>query len=245
MDLLIDLGNSRLKWAVLDQDRLGPVACLEHGGIAPALERHWASLTRPGRVKMANVAGPAVGASVVRAVHDLWGIRADLLIAPARGNGIVSGYRNPVALGVDRWLAMVAARHRYPGPLLVVDAGTAVTIDLLDARGQHQGGAIVPGLTGMGDALLAHTRITRPGPAPPPAPGQLLGNDTAGCMAAGATHAIAGMIERIFRLAREQLAGAPDLVLTGGGADYLAPRLSVPVNLEPALVLWGLALMES
>jgi type III pantothenate kinase len=242
MRYLVDIGNTRIKWAALRDGDLGPVAAVPHnGGIGFDLASHWSELPRPRAVRVANVVGPEMEALVCAAAERLWKITPQFAQSSAQAHGVTNAYRDPARLGVDRWLAMVAAFRLVRTSVVVVDAGTAVTLDLLDAGGSHLGGLIVPGAALMRECLYSRTRI-------PPAPAQTrpgaFGDDTASCIAAGALQAIAGMIERTYRQATERLGKPPELVLTGSDSLSLRPRLAIPCRVDPNLVLLGLSLVQ-
>ena len=161
--------------------------------------------------------------------------------------GLVNGYRDPSQLGVDRWLAMRAALTRQPGPWCVVDAGTATTIDLVAAGGQHLGGVIIPGPTLMGSALRRETGdLDRLAGAvdPPGSPADhdsFGGRDTGTAISLGIWRATAGLVAQ----ARTSL-GAPrvpvNVLVTGGDGPALIPWLGGSPGSCPLLVLEGLAL---
>ena len=152
--------------------------------------------------------------------------------------GVTVAYAQPERLGVDRWLAMIAAHHQWAAPILIVDAGTAVTYDLLLADGRQLGGLILPGIEMMRGSLLKGTHIAS-------AESEALvgpwATDTTAAVTLGAVQALAALAERLYdRLATE--AGAvPELVVTGGDAEHLLSALDRPARYEPTLVLQGLA----
>jgi type III pantothenate kinase len=156
-----------------------------------------------------------------------------------------NGYVDPQQLGVDRWLAMLAAFARYRSALCVVDSGTALTIDAVSGDGVHQGGLIMPGFSLMRDALKARTgEIARLGRvfSAPDAGRQFWGRDTDGCIRRGATAAADGLIGLCVAELSRSAASPVKLVLTGGDADNLRDGLSQPADICPFLVLEGLAL---
>jgi len=163
MKLLIDAGNRRVKWATARGT--GPDAQLDLGRavtISAALESElsaaWAALDRPAAVWASCVAGRAVADAVTSAAARAWGLRAVFIEARARYAGVVNSYPRPAALGGDRWAALVGARWLRPGrATVVVDAGSAVTVDALDAAGVFRGGVILPGARAMTDALGRQT----------------------------------------------------------------------------------------
>jgi len=241
MELLVDIGNTRIKWCLLSAGTLTEPAALCHAeGQLAALQAAWSALPRPDAVRVASVAGAAREASVVALARDLWGIGAAFAQPRQQVLGLTLAYVEPERLGVDRWLAMLAARRRGPGPALVVDCGTAVTLDALDTAGNHLGGLILPGLGLLWSTLFEGTGMSR---LPFRSYSGLLGTDTGECIAAGALQAVSGMIDRV----RTRL-GAPGrelrLVLTGGDAEQVAGQLAYACEQVPELVLEGLALLS-
>lgn len=241
--LLIDLGNTRLKWAVYDGHLPLHSAAITHRDqdLAALLATAWATLPRPGRVLLASVAAPAVTDALTQWLTQQWALTPRVLVSPAEGQGITNSYAEPARLGCDRWAAMVAAYHLAQDAVCVVDCGSAVTLDAVDAAGQHLGGLILPGLQAMQTALSRGTALpavefTRPAPG-------LLGTSTRDAIVNGISHAIGALVQQVVT----ELAGpsgvAPQCYLTGGDAEVIAPLLSIPHQMLPDLVLQGLAVI--
>ncbi len=240
--LLIDLGNSQLKWAT-QQPRAGAAISLSRAGRAPHQDGHCAAL-------LAAIGGQAfdevwlssvAGAGAERLAVDLSTVTSAPLFrahSPAAMDGIRNAYAQPRRLGVDRFLALLGGRVRYPArALLVVDAGTALTIDVLAADGTHLGGSIAPGLALMRQSLGRGTASLGEAIAPPSLALNQLGSDTALAIESGILAAACGAIA----LRREQYAAMDArLLLTGGDAPQLADALT-GAELLPDLVLEGLA----
>ncbi len=247
MILLVDAGNTRIKWAVLENGVLhSGGAILRHGGAdgVDPLSAPWAALTPPRRLLIANVAGAEFAASFGAWTQRIWGLQAEFVSAQAKGFGVTNGYTEPQLLGVDRWLALVAARRLVKGPVCVVDCGTALTIDVMEKNGEHLGGLIVPGLVLMRRVLLEKTAGI--GPAMGDISSRdvpLLAQDTRGGVMGGTLYAAASLIERIVRDADESVGGGMTCILTGGDADTIRPLLSADFRFEPELVLQGLAIV--
>jgi len=232
---LFDLGNTRLKIAPLTAGGgVGEVRALPHtGDPAAALAAHL-----PARIDVAYVASVAGEAARV-ALLDALGRherRIGLARTPAHGLGVRVAYAQPQRLGVDRFLAMAAARARG-GDALVCGVGTALTIDLVDAAGRHHGGCIAPSPTLMREAL--HERA----PHLPPAGGTFapFAADTLDGLAAGCDGAALALIRERQRDAAMRLGRPPALLLHGGGAAPLLPHLPEARH-APHLVLEGLAI---
>lgn len=228
--LAVDAGNSRIKWglhaaAMWREQGWTPTA-------QPRLSSQWAALPRPDSVMVSNVGGAKARDAITEACLP-WQIQPHFIRALQGQCGVSNGYAEPERLGPDRWAALIAARHRHPGrPLLLIQAGTAVTIDSLDADGHFPGGLILPGVKLMLDALAGNTaELDRQ-------PGKLADfpDNTADAMFSGALNAIAGAAERHYR----QHATPPLCLLGGGDADILLPLLSFPAQRADNLVLEGL-----
>jgi type III pantothenate kinase len=242
MILLIDLGNSRLKWALWGpgEDLRGGASGLGRGGVAASLDALWAGLERPRRIVAVCVAAAGHRAALADWCQRRWRLSPEFVISAAEGFGIRNGYRHPAQLGADRWVALIAARSRHLGPCCVVDCGTAITVDALDAEGDHLGGAIMPGIALMRRALIAGTAGID---AAAPQAGAVFARDTATGVAAGVLHAAAGGVERIVRAMAERLGDPPECLLTGGDAGLLAPLLGARCRSVPDLILEGLAIV--
>ena len=155
MDLLLDAGNTRLKWGLHDEagwHAQGAVLLTALDGFADVL----AGLGPIRRMLGANVAGPAVGGRIT-AFMAARGLAAEWIKSQPEGFGVRNSYLDPARLGADRWAALVGARALHAGAALVVTSGTATTADVLDAGGVFQGGAILPGLDLMRMSLARDT----------------------------------------------------------------------------------------
>jgi type III pantothenate kinase len=239
--LLVDLGNTRAKWALRVEGARGPAAAAAYApaGIGPTLGPAWARLPRPAEVLVGSVAGAERDHALRALCRELWGCEPRFVAAQARAAGVESGYEVPGQLGVDRWLALVAVHADGGGAACVVDCGTAVTIDLIDGAGRHHGGLILPGLSLMRECLLARTRIP---PAAAPAALPELGRGTGAAIANGALLAVVGAVRET--LARAQAGTfAARLVVTGGDAATLLAGWGAPAEQRPDLVLEGLAVL--
>lgn len=242
MQLLVDLGNSRLKWAAHPSCAWQP-ATVVHAGrdMSEVLDRAWGALGAPHALLAVSVAPAAVRAGLERWVSARWGLGVRYARACAAQCGVINRYRDPGALGPDRWAAVIGAHVGFPGRnLAVVDCGTAVTVDALTADGEFLGGVIAPGIGLQRQALLAGTggiRISEGDDR------SCLARTTGDAVAAGTLHAVTGVIAQACA-EFERVRGAPvELVLTGGDAERVAARLGRNVRLVPDLVLRGLVAM--
>jgi len=241
--LLIDLGNSRCKLAVGDGKALSAVAGFGHADLA-AVEVYLAD-NAVGNMPayLSSVASAEVTARVAGLVERVTGRPPVQQRAVDPVPLVRNGYHKPEQLGVDRLVAMVAARDRLEGPLCVVDAGTAVTIDFVAADGQHLGGFILPGERLARDCLLARTAI----PREPAIEGDArVGRDTATAVALGAQQAVASIVHYFTEGPGQLFPGQrTGVVVGGGGAEALRPLLRRDCITLPDLVLHGLAVIAA
>jgi type III pantothenate kinase len=241
LHLLIDIGNTNLRWASLDAGRVGEMRTVRHHGALPIdLHAAWEALETPEQVLVGNVGGGAVAEALVRACRSRWGREPTFARTARHSHGVTVAYERPERFGVDRWLALLAAHQVSAGPALVVDAGTAVTFDLLLADGRHLGGLIVPGIGMMRDSLLSRTAIPSVEPEETDGPWTA---DTASAIAAGSIQAPAALADRLCERLAEKSATVPELVVTGGDAERLLSANGRTAVHVPDLVLRGLALL--
>lgn len=236
---LLDLGNTRLKVAAWHPGQgLGDVQAWTHGAadFAPSMQRWLAGVQAGDACWLASVAGSELTAAVAEALasHGNPAIRAR---PRAECAGVRIAYAEPSRLGVDRFLALLAAHARGPGPWLIVSAGSALTVDLLDAEGRHRGGLIAPSPEHMRSALAARFPVL----AFAGGEASDFADDTADALASGSIGAAAGLVERCHRKAIHLLGAAPRVLLSGGGSPRLANALELDLERVPSLVLEGLA----
>ena len=235
--LALDVGNTRLKWALSIGGMVRDHGALMLEEISTLNDTQWKSLPAPDRVIGSNVAGDAVRHRVEDQLAR-WEVDPEWIVSHAAECGVVNGYDRPGLLGPDRWAALIAARRRVPDdPCLVITVGTAVTIDALDGKGTFVGGLIVPGFGLMLDALEAGTAGLRV----PSGDFQDFPTNTSNALMSGGVHALAGAAERMARLLAEQTGRNPRVLLAGGAAPKLAPHLPFAYTMADNLVLEGLA----
>jgi type III pantothenate kinase len=240
--LLIDLGNSRVKWLWSRGAELD-VASAGQGDLA-AFERACRArgAVRPACVLVSSVAGAARTTEVADCCVGLWDVRPTLLVAQAEAHGVRNGYEEPARLGVDRWLAIVGAVHHHGKPVVVWDLGTAATLDAVDASGQHLGGWILPGPTTMLEALSRQTTL-RPAPQLDPLATFEPGRTTADAIRAGVLSAQLGALHRFLGRVTERIGETPRLVVTGGAAPAVTPLLDIDCVEDPWLVFRGMSIV--
>lgn len=238
--LLVDLGNSRLKWAEYDGKlwRTGAVPLADEKNIAVLLDGAWGKITPPRRVILCSVSSPERLHGLEQWLHAHWAIAAHIARAQAQQLGVKNLYRRPEQLGADRWAALIGARGLTNSAACVVDAGTAVTVDALSASGEFLGGAIFPGLRLLRDSLARGTEAIA---ATEGNAADCVGRSTEDAVAAGTLHGLAGAVERLIDEHRHALGEPMAVFLTGGDAPALAAHLRVKAMPVPDLVLKGLA----
>ena len=242
MRLLIDAGNTRIKLALADGEDWRPV---ENLPVRPAedpnprlddgLERLTAGSPAVEQVWVSNVAGD----EVARHIHAACAARhwsPRFIAAQPAQCAVRNGYEQPAQLGSDRWAALIAAWHQTGGRCLVVNCGTATTIDTLSARGEFMGGLILPGVNLMQRGLIAATAQLSAGDG---AYADFPRN-TADALLSGAIQASCGAIRRQHALLNDD--DAP-VLLSGGAAAQLRPHLNLPLRMVDNLVLQGLLLI--
>lgn len=237
MILLVDIGNSRLKWATTNGERIDVGASVDYRypGYLSTLQQAWNCIGLPRQIAVASVTSPQILADILELTQLLWpGVLPWLAQAKACALGVQNAYPQPEKLGVDRWLALVAAHRDYGGDLCVVDCGTAITVDAVTAGGVHLGGLIAPGLWTMKQALLANTAALR---VDDDLPFSSLAVDTSHAIVNGALLAAAGLIETVMR----RLGSGFRLIVTGGDASAVVSVLQAQFMVDGELVFKGLA----
>jgi type III pantothenate kinase len=243
--LVVDVGNSRMKWALVTPRGFVAQGMVPNAEIGTLAVRDWQNLPRPSRALGVNVAGEAARVRVEGQLAR-WRLAMEWLTPATQSRGVVNRYKPPAQLGADRWASLVAARLRVldggsePHSVVVVNAGTAVTVDSLDADGAFRGGLILPNMRLMLRALAENTAALKV----PPGSYAEFPTNTADALYTGALQAVCGAIE----LARVRLStdGYPvKCYLAGGAAPEIAPHLVAPVELVDNLVLEGVLALAS
>ncbi|NYH18131.1 type III pantothenate kinase [Paraburkholderia bryophila] len=256
--LLIDAGNSRIKWTLVEPDG-APIAAgaLAHDGVD---QPSWSNLPTPGGAWLSNVAGETVAARIAASLDAHWpGLPLTTIRACATQCGVTNSYTTPHALGSDRWAGMIGAHAAFPGEhLLIATFGTATTLEALRADGHFVGGLIAPGWTLMMRSLGEHTAqlptldasaarglLDAADSAAASRRGPFFATDTPRSLSAGCTLAQAGLIERMWRDLQDEWQVPVRLVVSGGAVDEVASALKVPHTRHDSLVLSGLALIAA
>jgi type III pantothenate kinase len=231
--LLIDAGNTRIKWGTHDGTHWLRQAWVETARAAQ-LKRALAGVPSLRAVVVSNVAGAAVREQILQLLPPK---PVPRWIRSTRAQcGVRNAYDRPTQLGCDRWAALIGAHRLYGGPALIVNAGTALTVDALTVDGVFVGGMIVPGAELMRTALAEHTAALKRQPGK----FNFFPNTTGDAIMSGTINALAGAIERMARFLAETGQRQPLCVLSGGGAALIAPHLNLEVKVVDNLVLEGL-----
>ena len=238
MLLVIDIGNTRTKWALAGDDgRLSEFEVCMNANIAAS--NISAASQKADRALIANVAGEALAQQIAQLLMPL---EVSFISASAQAGGVTNGYAKPEKLGADRWAALVAAWHINKHPSLVVNVGTAVTIDALDSKGVFLGGCIMPGLRIMHESLSNNAAQLKVGEGI----SQNFPINTQDAIATGSLNAVAGAIGIMLKRLEKQCGWLPKLILSGGDANKIADALKLnlkQVIITENLVLQGLVLL--
>jgi type III pantothenate kinase len=263
--LAIDAGNTRLKWALYDEPRPG-ATLLQQGAvfletIDELADSEWKNLPEPATMLGSIVAGDAVRRRVEEQMGP-WDLEPRWVVPSAAEAGLVNGYDYPHRLGADRWVALAGARARAlagsnpralsgsdpralagpsPRAALVVMVGTAVTVDALDAEGRFLGGLILPGF----GLMLRSLEMGTAGLRVPTGEVVDFPTNTSDALMSGGANAIAGAIERQYRLLGSRAGHAPLLLLSGGAAVKVGPTLNLPFETVELLIFEGLLHLQA
>ncbi len=198
----------------------------------------WQHLSVPAEVIVCCVASRQTWQACEQACLQLWGLKAERVDVSEQCAGVVNAYSKIDELGVDRWCAMIGAHHLASTAVMVADCGSAITVDIVAADGQHKGGYIIPGIRSM-KVALQHSTAAVKADNENEIPALLPGHSTAACVESGVNLAIIALLERIFQ---QQQIRYPELccMLTGGDAELVSAELSIRHQLQAELVLTGL-----
>jgi type III pantothenate kinase len=235
MKLLVDIGNTRLKSALLDGERWQPIDALPGAAVDGAL---WRNIKNVDAAWIASVASVEVTQRITAHIRERFGAAVHIVRSSAEAGGVRNAYAAPERLGVDRFLSLIAAHAKGKGAAVIASCGTALTLDALRADGQHLGGLISPSPALMQQALRAGAANLR---AIDDAAVVEIADNTDAAVASGTWLSAAALTQRFLVKAADRLGAAPRLILTGGGGERLAALLDAPHEIEPDLVLRGLA----
>jgi type III pantothenate kinase len=245
MILLVDIGNTRIKWAQFDIE-LSHLGSHEYQSenLSQQIETIWGGIAAPESVYIANVGTRDLEVCITSWVRQKWGCQTSFIKSSVSAAGVTNGYTSPTQLGVDRWLAIIAAHHLFHGDVCIFDCGTAMTMDVINADGFYHGGLIFPGLSLLRSSLTSNTIgcsnllsqkliINK----------QMVAKNTNDGIMLGSLYAVISIIKNQTLRLQQEFNLNPALVITGGDAPALIPYLSPNYQYAPALVLEGLSLL--
>ncbi len=234
MILAVDAGNTRVKWATHDGAEFLNEGWCAKSGLA-SLEAQWAALPAPSNIVIANVAGDEV-ARALTTLTGRWPLKPHWASSRRSQCGVTNLYENPEQLGVDRWAAMIGARGLTTGACVVVNAGTAMTVDALSAQGEFLGGLILPGFGLMQTSLATNTAKLQAQPGH----FAVFPRTTRDAIASGALQALCGAVDRMCAAMHAQGHADPELIFSGGTGELVAGHMACPARFADKLVLEGL-----
>lgn len=232
--LLIDVGNTRVKWAYGDGAMLSSVEAHHHNGDTASVFTG-RSERKIDSIWVSDVTDESSQLKLRSRLRGFGGVDPHFVVSEPARMGLLNSYVQSESLGVDRWLMLLAAWRQARRPLCVVCAGTALTFDAVNKKGRHLGGVIAPGLRAMQSAVLDSTRIPV-NHQHCASYGEGLGTNTLECVRQGAVHAITGLVTRLIGLQPSDAT----LFLTGGDANIIMSFLNYRWVWRPNLVLEGL-----
>jgi len=241
MKLLVDIGNSRIKWICIESGRLTEPHRFDRSktGIKASLNKHWKTLTEINSIYVANVAGDKIAQQLTDWTQSNWDLTPHFINSEQKKFGVTNSYNQPEQLGVDRWLSLIAARQHARQATCIIDCGTAITIDIVTKYGIHQGGMILPGLSLMRssladktDALDVHYDQSE---------FKTLAISTASAIQTGTLYTVTACLERIIDDLNNSYDHHIRFIITGGDAELLMPLLPSAISHYPDIVLKGLA----
>ncbi len=243
MNLLIDIGNSCIKWAMHDSENLvnSTAEFYEPASLQSILDLNWNKFSTPDRLLVSNVAGQGVADTLIQWTSTHWKLEPEFMLVSSQACGVSNGYKDINQLGIDRWLALIAARKKFESATCIVDCGTAITIDGLSDKGQHLGGLILPGVSMMQQILAQQAHML-------PEPQNIYGkpefaDNTQQGVVSGCMMAIVTLIDRMVSDMSGEYGDTLKCIITGGGAHKVIDLLASKFELDPDLVLYGLAFM--
>jgi type III pantothenate kinase len=187
-----------------------------------------------------------MASTLARQTKKVFRVDIEFITATQEFDGLTNGYLDPTLLGADRWLALIGAWTKVKSALCVVDAGTAVKVDSVDAKGQHLGGLIAPGIHMMREALMSKTNdIAKAASNSTPSLAGVLANNTVSAVSRGAVFALAGMADRAAEIIEQSTGAVPKLIITGGDAGMIIGTMRSHGEIVPDLVLQGLAVIAA
>lgn len=242
MILLVDIGNSAIKWACTESfEKLVDTdfEFYQRTRLPEILESKWKNLNSTERILVSNVAGEEIEQSVTQWCQDNWQLEPEYMKVQDNVCGVELAYKDISQLGVDRWLAIIAAWNKIHNAVCIVDCGTALTVDGVSGSGQHLGGMILPGIELMQQSLLERTSGISE--IKHMQGNDQLANNTQQGIASGTTMAMVALVDRVVQNMQKNIDASLTCIITGGGANNILHLLESQFDHDPHLVLHGLA----
>lgn len=252
MNLLVDIGNSRIKWLLHDSDNnqfyAAGATLYNKVDLQILFDEHWGDLKIPSKVLVANVAGLPIEENLNAWVTKIWQLKTEYAQTGISSHGVHNAYSDPSELGVDRWMSMIAAWHKFQShkkAICIIDCGTATTMDGISKTGQHIGGVIFPGYTLMQKALIQNTSGINVTTTRKTIPSDTFYNTTKQGINSGCALATIATIDKLAELMKEHYGEQTIHLITGGNAQFFIDQLRDKFEYEPDLVLHGLAIFAN
>ena len=244
--LLIDIGNSSLKWCIADSNGLSAMSQeLYPKDITTDFFIHnWHVLEQPNDIVVSCVAQNIVWLALEKACFELWDIKVQKVNSLKKQFGLINAYENVSSLGSDRWCAMLGGLHQANSAFIVINAGSALTVDVVNEAGQHLGGYVVPGINMMKKSLGLHTAQVQVDSTSNVLTDLSLGHSTEECVESGIHLLVVKFIEAIYKKVSLDMNGCQTFV-SGGDAKSITDLLSFNSDVVPDLVLRGLAVIAT
>jgi type III pantothenate kinase len=238
--LLIDVGNSRIKWGFWQDNQVEGYSAFAYseGDLQNLLIKELGHSVSQ-KVFICSVASEKINQLIIKWFESQWQINAELVLTQGKQFGVVNAYQNKNALGVDRWLGMLAAYHQNRKAVCVIDCGTAVTLDVVGKDGQHLGGLIMPGLNMMQKSLLVGTQ----GIGSLQGEISMLADNTEDAVIGGCAHLLVTGLDGLYKKHYQQLDGELICIVTGGDGEKVAKAMESNCHYEEDLILYGLHLV--
>ena len=240
MQLLFDIGNTRVKWAYYSDADIQSSGSIKAVDVCKSvLDETFSASAQPDSIWISNVGSAEVLEAVVDGCTDLYKVTPTILKISASSHGILNKYQSQDTLGVDRWVAAIGARLLVPtGDVIIVDAGTAVTIDWLSHKEVFEGGVILPGFSLMHSSLIKNTAGIK---AKFSQSQKIIGRTTEECVNSGVSYGLVGAIDRMVHEIQQVIVKDSTIILTGGSAPLIDAMSKFDMIVQPDLVLLGVA----
>ncbi len=241
MKLLLDIGNTRIKYALLDSGRLTDSTSFARSktGIKAALNSQFKTTKDITAVFVSNVAGEKIVQQLTEWTEKKWGVTPKFIQSERRRFGVTNSYSQAELLGIDRWLALIAARQHARMATCIIDCGTAITVDIVTKNGSHQGGMILPGLTLMRESLTSNTSDLND--TVEESSFKALAVNTQTAIQTGTLYTVTASLERLIDDLKAQFNNRIRFIITGGDAEIIMPLIAANIAHYPDIVLKGLA----